>query len=112
MRGFELTNGRLCGHRGSANDRFSDAFTQHVFCDDIRIGKRNRSAACSVSISILSMDKISTISTPRRQQQLGVWMPQRGALTIGQVSVKRSHDRWLEIPRLAIHFEGQTHQLY
>ena len=43
MRGFELTNGRhIADTVDQRHDRFSDAFTQHVFRDDIRIGKREQ----------------------------------------------------------------------
>ncbi len=43
MRRFELTNGRHIAYAvDQRHDRFSDAFAQHVFRDDVRIGKREQ----------------------------------------------------------------------
>ena len=68
----------------------------------------NSIAARSVSMSMLSMESISTISTPRHSSRSASGCPCVCCRQYAQVSAKRSHDCWLEIPRLAIHFLGSN----
>ena len=68
----------------------------------------NSIAARSVSISMLNMERISTISTPRHSSRSASGCPCVCWRQYAQVSAKRSHDCWLEIPRLAIHFFGSN----
>src|SRR5699024_9674500 len=59
-------------------------------------------------MSILNVERISTISTPRHNNRLASGCPCVCCRQYAQVSAKRSHDCWLEIPRLAIHFFGSN----
>ena len=68
----------------------------------------NSSAARSVSMSILNVERISTISTPRHNSRLASGCPCVCCRQYAQVSAKHSHDFWLVIPRLAIHFCGSN----
>jgi GTP pyrophosphokinase len=64
--------------------------------------------ARSVSMSILNVERISTISTPRHNNRLASGCPCVCCRQYAQVSAKHSHDFWLVIPRLAIHFSGSN----
>ncbi len=93
------------------NNRLTDALTSTSSLTTLASARGNSSAARRCQCPYL-MSRGSPPSQHHATKQTGIRMPLRLLQTIRPGFGKHSHDFWLVIPRLAIHFSGSIHQPY